>query len=137
MFRITSPVSPADADSPSSIEIDVPLIDKLVRGFYARVREDALLGPIFEERVADWEGHLLNLIAFWSSVMLSTGTYSGRPMPKHAVLPIDGTHFARWLELFESSARDLCPGIAAERFIDRAHRMAESLQLGLRSMRSS
>ena len=34
--------------------IDETMIDRLVRAFYAFVREDELLGPIIVSRVKDW-----------------------------------------------------------------------------------
>ena len=111
--------------------IEEVMIDALVEGFYARVREDALIGPIFAARVQDWGPHLHQMKLFWSSVALSTGVYQGRPMPKHLPLPIDARHFDRWLELFEATARDLCPPAAADHFIERARRIAESLELGI------
>ena len=111
--------------------IDETMIEKLVRAFYVKVRQDALLGPVFEERIADWEPHLEKMFAFWSSLTLMTGRYHGQPMAKHLVLPVDATHFNRWLELFEETAREVCPPEAAERFIERAHRVAESLELGV------
>jgi hemoglobin len=46
-------------------------------------------------------------------------------------LPVDALHFDRWLALFEATARDLCPAAAADHFIDRARRIAESLELGI------
>ena len=111
--------------------IDEALIDRLVEGFYDRVREDALIGPIFAERIDDWAPHLAQMKLFWSSVALSTGVYQGRPMPKHLPLPIDARHFDRWLELFRQTARDLCPPVAADHFIERAERIAQSLELGV------
>jgi len=111
--------------------IDEALIDRLVEGFYARVRDDALIGPIFAARIEDWGPHLAQMKLFWSSVALSTGVYQGRPMPKHLPLPIDARHFDRWLELFRETARDLCPPIAADHFIERAERIAQSLELGI------
>ena len=111
--------------------IDEAMIERLVREFYARVRKDALLGPVFEERIADWEPHLENMFAFWSSLTLHSGRYHGAPMPKHMRLPVDAGHFDRWLALFEETARDICPPAAAERFIERARRVAESLELGV------
>jgi hemoglobin len=60
-----------------------------------------------------------------------TGAYHGRPMQKHLPLPIDGRHFDRWLELFEATARELCPPKAAAHFVERAQRIAESLELGI------
>jgi hemoglobin len=111
--------------------IDEPMIDQLVRGFYARVRDDDLIGPIFEARITDWEPHLQRMCAFWSSVALMSGRYHGQPMQKHLPLPVDGGHFDRWLALFEATARELCPPKAAAHFIERAHRIAESLELGI------
>lgn len=111
--------------------IDEAMIDALVEGFYARVRDDALIGPIFADRITDWAPHLKQMELFWSSVALSTGVYQGRPMPKHLPLPIDARHFDRWLELFVETARTLCPPIAADHFIERARRIAESLELGV------
>jgi hemoglobin len=113
--------------------IDEPMIESLVRAFYARVRLDPLLAPIFESRVSDWEPHLGNMFAFWSSLTLQTGRYHGQPMAKHMLLAIEARHFDRWLALFEETARDLCPPAAAERFIERARRVAESLELGVAS----
>lgn len=111
--------------------IDEAMIEDLVHRFYARVREDALLGPVFEERVADWGSHLQRMCSFWSSVALMTGRYHGRPMEKHLPLPVDAEHFDRWLALFEEVARETCPPAAAEHFIERARRIAESLELGI------
>ena len=111
--------------------IDETMIDALVEGFYAKVREDDVIGPIFAAHIDDWGPHLEQMKLFWSSVALSTGVYQGRPMPKHLPLPIDARHFDRWLGLFEATARELCPPVAAQHFIVRAHRIAESLELGV------
>jgi hemoglobin len=111
--------------------IDDAMIERLVRNFYARIQEDALLGPIFAAHVTDWEPHLQKMFAFWSSVALLSGRYHGQPMAKHLPLPVDSRHFDRWLALFEATARDLCPPKAADHFVERAHRIAESLELGI------
>ncbi|WP_439816501.1 group III truncated hemoglobin [Zavarzinia sp. CC-PAN008] len=111
--------------------IDNPMIERLVRSFYDRIRADAVLGPIFAARITDWEPHLLTMMRFWSSVALLTGIYHGQPMPKHAVLPIDAAHFDRWLALFRQTAREVCPPAAADHFIEKAERIAESLELGV------
>lgn len=109
------------------------MIEALVRAFYMKVRNDEVLGPIFNTRIEDWEAHLDKLCAFWSSVVLMTGRYKGRPMPVHAAIPeISEAHFERWLGLFRETARSICPPPAAALFIDRADRIAESLHLGIR-----
>ena len=111
--------------------IDAAMIDRLVRGFYGRIRDEPGLGPIFAARIADWEPHLQTMMRFWSSVALLSGDYHGRPMEKHIRLPIDGAHFARWLAVFAQTARDLCPPAAADHFIERAEAIAESLAAGV------
>ena len=110
------------------------LRERLVRAFYDRVRADALIGPVFAARIADWEPHLQQMFAFWSSVALSTGRYQGAPMRKHLFLPIDSRHFDRWLALFEATAAEVCPPRAAEHFIVRARRIAENFEMGVASV---
>ena len=111
--------------------IDDAMIRRLVHGFYDRVRADEVLGPVFASHIHDWEPHLARMCAFWSSVALLTGVYSGRPMQAHQKLPVDAAHFDRWLAIFEATARELCPVAAADLFIDRARRIAESLEMGV------
>lgn len=118
--------------------IDEPMIRDLVHAFYAKVRLDPLLGPIFNARVADWDEHLAKLCEFWSSVTLLTGRYKGQPMLVHAALPdIAGPHFGRWLELFRETASEICPSEAAALFIDRSRRIANSLTLGIAAHRGA
>jgi len=92
--------------------IDERMIERLVRSFYAKVRADALLAPVFTARIRDWEPHLQRMCAFWSSVALMSGRYHGNPMAKHLPLPVDAAHFDRWLALFEATAREVCPPAA-------------------------
>ncbi|MBV8106714.1 MAG: group III truncated hemoglobin [Hyphomicrobiales bacterium] len=106
--------------------IDEVMIETLVRAFYARVRQDRLLAPVFESRISDWELHLDNMFAFWSSLTLQTGRYRGRPMAKHIPLAVDAHHFDRWLALFAATARDLCPPAAANRRrVSRSSRLSQ------------
>ncbi len=119
------------ADIVERTGIDDAMIDRLVRSFYGKVRADALLAPVFNARIADWEPHLRRMCEFWSSVALMTGIYHGRPMEKHLPLPVDSRHFDRWLQLFEQTAREVCPPAAAAHFIERARRIAESLEIGI------
>ncbi len=111
--------------------IDAAMIERLVRAFYARARRDPLIGPIFERKVADWDTHIARMCDFWSSVVLMSGRYHGQPMAAHSPLPIAAEHFDCWLELFAESAHATCPPAAAAHFIDRACRIADSLELGI------
>jgi hemoglobin len=108
------------------------MMERLVREFYDAARKDPLLGPIFAERLdGHWEEHIAKLTDFWSQIGLRTGRYEGRPLPAHAGLGLNPAHFATWLALFEATARKVLPPEGADFFIARAHRIAESFQLGL------
>ncbi|HEY6451324.1 MAG TPA: group III truncated hemoglobin [Steroidobacteraceae bacterium] len=111
------------------------MIETLVRSFYAKVRADAVIGPIFNARITEWEPHLQRMCAFWSSVALMSARYHGQPMRVHLPLPVDARHFDRWLTLFEATAREVCPSEAAEFFISRAQRIAQSLEFGIAAAR--
>lgn len=111
--------------------IDETMIERLVHAFYAAVRQDPEIGPVFEARVEDWPTHLARLCDFWSSVALMTGRFSGQPMRVHAALPVGGAHFDRWLAIFEGTAREVCPPAAADFFLSRARQIAGSLELGI------
>ena len=112
------------------------MIHALVHGFYAKIRIDPALGPIFNRVITDWDPHLAKMCDFWSSVMLMSGRFHGAPMPAHIRIPdIRPTHFARWLHLFRETAHELCPPEAAQAFIARAEMIAQSLQLGIAASR--
>jgi hemoglobin len=116
-------------------EIDEASIARLVRTFYGRAREDDLIGPIFNSAVEDWDHHIAKITDFWSSMMLKTGRYDGRPMRPHLVLPLTSAHFDRWLALFEQTAREIFSADVAEAFIIRARRIADSFEMGIATMR--
>jgi hemoglobin len=105
----------------------------LVDRFYDRIREDAELGPVFEDVVAGhWDKHLTTMYRFWSSVMLKSGTYHGSPMQAHMRVPgLRADLFPRWLTLFEQTVTDMFEPDPAGHFLERANRIAESLKLGL------
>jgi hemoglobin len=117
----------------TAVAIDEALIAHVVHTFYDRVRRDPVLGPIFVHTLgADWEPHLAKLVDFWSSVLLASGRYSGRPMPAHArIAEIDDALFDRWLALFAATVGDLCTPAQARLFLEKARRIGESLQLGI------
>lgn len=103
-----------------------------VHTFYARVREDEVLGPIFNAAIQDWDEHLAKLCDFWSSVLLVTGRFKGSPMAAHARTPgVEPEHFPRWLALWADTARKVCRPEAADLFMAKAEMIGESLKLGL------
>src|SRR5580704_15404711 len=106
----------------------------LIDRFYAAVRQDPALGPIFESTIpsSKWPEHLATMRRFWSSVMLASGRYSGNPVAIHrAVQRLERPMFARWLALFEHTAGELFVPEIEARFTVKAQRIAASLQLAL------
>src|SRR5438874_6175939 len=107
-------------------------LQRLVDAFYAKVRGDDVLAPVFAV-VDDWPHHLAKLGALWSSVMRTTGRYKGSPMAAHVAHSdkIKPAMFDRWLELWRETAGEQLEPAAAEAVIARAERIAESLKLAL------
>jgi hemoglobin len=105
---------------------------QLVDTFYARVREDAVLGPVFEARLAGhWQEHMPRMYAFWTKVLLDTGEFQGNVFGKHMALSgIGKEHFVRWLTLFKMTAIEVFGVDDAGEAILVANRIASSLQLG-------
>ena len=119
------------AELMSRTGLDEAVLTELVHRFYGKVRADAVLGPIFAERIEDWGPHLERMVAFWSSVALMTGRYHGAPVPKHANLPVTWSHFEHWLTLFRETAHETCTPDGAAHVIERAERVARSLHIAV------
>lgn len=101
----------------------------VVRAFYARVRADSLLGPVFGAAVLDWRDHHARLDDFWSSIMLTTGRYKGDPIALHlrhapALTP---EAFERWLHLWKRTTDELLAPEVAAGMQRRATRIADRL----------
>ncbi|WP_298215076.1 group III truncated hemoglobin [Acidocella sp.] len=114
-------------------DLDEAALARLVDQFYAQVRDDELLGPVFNRAIHDWPEHLERLTAFWSSVMLTSGRYKGQPLPAHLRHQDEITPemFERWLALWEASAASCLPPDAATAVIAKAHHIAASLRMAL------
>ena len=109
-------------------------IEALVGAFYARVRKDPELAPIFASKIktADWPRHEAHIVDFWSSVLRKTGRYSGNPMAKHAgVAGLTPELFTRWLDLFHDTAKRVLSERQSAMINKTAQRIAQSLQMGL------
>lgn len=116
-----------------SAKIDESSLRQTVDAFYARVRQDEQLGPVFNDAIGDWPAHLGRLGDFWSSVMLGSGRYKGQPVPAHLKHRdrISPALFERWLALWAETTEATMPPAAASALQEKAGRIAESLQLAL------
>lgn len=107
-------------------------ITKMVDTFYARVREDAVLSPVFESKLAGrWNEHMPRMYAFWSKILLGSGNFQSNVFGKHMALAgIEREHFIHWLALFRITAVEVFGIDDAQIPIQVAERIASSLQLG-------
>ncbi|SCW35048.1 hemoglobin [Sphingobium faniae] len=119
--------------SSAGLRMDESGLGQLVDAFYARIRADEELGPIFNDAIDDWPEHIEKLTAFWSSVMLTSGRYKGQPVPAHRKHRdrISPELFDRWLALWARTTDEMMRPQAARDLQDKAARIAESLQLAL------
>ncbi|HPU20346.1 MAG TPA: group III truncated hemoglobin [Alicycliphilus sp.] len=115
--------------------LDIPTregLTDLVHGFYADVRADAQLGPLFDRAIgAHWDTHLERMVEFWSTVALGTRSFKGDVFGKH--MAVDGVapeHFAVWLRLWgQHTERVFAPEVARE-LQTVAHGIARNLFRG-------
>ena len=113
--------------------IDEDSIRALVHRFYGKVMADPDLAAIFGREIEkhEWPAHLDKMCAFWSSALLRSGRYDGRPLPPHLAIPdIEDRHFQRWLTLFAETARGALRPVIAEvlplQDAATAHKMLEA-----------
>ena len=99
---------------------------RLVDAFYAKVRVDALLAPVFVN--LDWHNHVPTMYNFWCSMLLGEVSYQGNPLQKHLHLDITSKHFDKWLEIFEETVDELFEGAMATEAKVRTHAIAEIFQ---------
>ncbi len=116
-----------------AVGVTPEFVSRLVDSFYARIRADAVLGPIFEAKVTDWDEHLGRMKRFWRSILFSSGEYSGNPMRKHVVIPgLGREHFVHWLEMFYATLRDEGANAEAVALVgERARMIADSMLTGI------
>lgn len=101
-------------------------IERMVNTFYSSVREDNLLGPIFNGVIKEnWPKHLDTMYRFWQTVLLHEFAYKGAPFMHHRNLPLERHHFERWLSLFNASIDQNFMGKIAEEAKWKGEKMAE------------
>ncbi|MFI5451307.1 group III truncated hemoglobin [Pedobacter sp. UC225_61] len=107
-------------------------VKTLVDDFYGKVRDNALLAPVFNDVIKDnWQSHLEKMYTFWQTILLETPTYSGSPFLKHAKLPIAKEHFDTWISLFNQTVDEHFTGEKASEAKWRAAKMSEMFQYKL------
>lgn len=114
------------------IDIQRAEIARVVATFYARIRSDDLLGPIFSQHVENWPEHEEKIACFWANAILFERSYDGNPMAAHLragnVIP---DHFEHWLALFDTVLQEQIAPPQAAQWSALAHRIGRGLSSGL------
>lgn len=108
-------------------------LEILVADFYSKVREDLLIGPVFDDIAkVDWSSHLPKIVDFWETVLFRTGSYKGSPLHPHLALSkmtdMSRERFQRWLELFFETVDSHFSGENADHLKRVAADMGEVMQ---------
>jgi len=109
-------------------------ITLLVNTFYDKVKEDKVIGYIFNQTIGeDWTHHLPVMYNFWSMVLFSAPGYVGSPVKKHVDLDkktaLNKVHFDHWLILWEDTTDSLFAGEIAEMAKNKAALMANLINM--------
>lgn len=124
-----------------SLKEDITSIEDiklLVNSFYGKIREDQLLGTIFNTVIQNrWPQHLNKMYTFWQTVLLDEHTYYGSPFPPHAKLSIQQEHFDRWLYIWHNTIDEHFYGQVADEAKWRGGKMASMFLMKLDYLRNS
>ena len=110
-------------------------ISKLIHTFYDEVREDDLLGPIFNSMIKDWDKHLELLTDFWETNLFFVKKYAGNPLEAHVRADefhnhtINEFHFGTWLNIWFKNIDDLFEGENAQLAKNRARNMSTFMNM--------
>jgi hemoglobin len=119
-------------DLPTDRPVTREALTQLVHDFYADVRADDKLGPVFDGAIGDhWDTHLARMVEFWSTVMLGTHSFRGNVFGKHMALEgVEREHFLRWITLWHKHTDRLFAPPAARELQQTAHGIARNLFYG-------
>jgi hemoglobin len=115
-------------------ELNEELVARLLDAFYAKVRRDPELAPVFEGIIGDgWPAHMKRIEAFWQMAMrISRGYHGPDFMPAHLKHgSIQAGQLERWLALFEETVDEIVPPDLRARFMHVANAMADNLRISL------
>ncbi len=107
-------------------------IQFLVNTFYGKVREDELIGPVFNSHIPDdmWPEHLSKLADFWETNLFGIAKFKGNPTKAHLTVDknmnhsIQQEHFGAWLQLWFETIDENFEGDLALKAKESARRMA-------------
>lgn len=105
-----------------------PALLKLLRYFFADLRQHAEIAPIFAANIEDWPAHLEKIADFWSGITGGPRLYAGGMPWKHVPLRLEERHFAAWLGLWSRHCRGHPAPAEAEEMIAAAESIGQRLR---------
>ena len=122
---------------PPRFPITAEQIDLVMTRFYAKIRLDSVLGPIFNGHIPDWPEHEAKIASFWRSAILMEGSYNGNPMRAHIQAgDVRSDHFDGWLALFDEVLNSTLPAETAAAWSSLVHRIGRGLRMGVPDIES-
>lgn len=120
-------------------EITHENIKILMDKFYADIRSNKDLGPIFENRIGidakNWEAHKEKISRFWRQMLLGENVFDGQPLKKHLDLPpFPREHFNVWLNLFSACLYQIYTPEVAKSILMKAEMIAQRFQIAIYEM---
>ncbi len=108
-------------------------IKLIIDNFYAQVKQDKLIGFIFNDIAqVNWETHLPIMYDFWESTVLGTVEFKRNVMLPHLLLNekihLKPEFFERWMHLFTQTIDTFYAGVNAEKMKSRANNISAVMQ---------
>ncbi len=109
----------------------------LVTTFYKKIREDAVLGPIFNRHIQDWDSHMTVLTDFWETQIFLVRKYRDNPLAKHIEVDakeghsINEKHFGIWINHWVQTVDSLFTGDKAFMAKNKARKMASFIHINM------
>ena len=110
-------------------------VSLLINTFYKKIRNDEILGPIFNGIITDWDAHLVLLTDFWETQLFLKRKYYGNPVTVHQEVDdklkhgINPEHFGLWLNLWFATIDELFEGETTWIAKNRAQKMSTMLYM--------
>jgi hemoglobin len=105
----------------------------LLKRFYAKIRCDPVLAPIYSEVLGEqWDAHIARMQEFWCSALRVKPGYRGDMLAVHQKIgKLKPSLFPRWLARFREAVVECYAEAPAGAIDDRALKIARNLETAL------
>nr|WP_319247410.1 group III truncated hemoglobin [uncultured Celeribacter sp.] len=117
---------------PPKFDITPEEVERVLKRFYAGVRQHPELALVFGAHVDDWPAHEEKIGRFWRNAILHERQYDGFPQRVHLMAPeVKEHHFALWLGLFDETLNAELDAETAAKWSAVAHRIGRAFRMGI------